>query len=119
AGSSAGANLATAVTLRARDSGGPRIDLQALICPVTDSRRNTASYERNAEGYYIDRWQMEWFWDCYVPRAADRIDPYASPAHAQTLEHAPDAIVIVAGLDPLADEGLEYAARLEREGHGA
>ncbi|HWV57344.1 MAG TPA: alpha/beta hydrolase fold domain-containing protein, partial [Longimicrobiales bacterium] len=106
-------------TLKARDDRGPAIAVQVLICPVTDSSQSTDSYRRNGEGLYIDRWQMQWFWDSYIPDPADRSSAYASPAHAESLEDLPPAIVVVAGLDPLVDEGLEYAARLEREANGA
>ncbi|MDQ4117302.1 MAG: alpha/beta hydrolase, partial [Actinomycetota bacterium] len=76
-GDSAGGNLAAAVSLMARDRGGPRIDYQLLIYPVTAPARGTqfASYEDNADGYLLTRGAMEWFWDHYLASPEDAENP--------------------------------------------
>lgn len=115
-GGSAGGNLAAAVTLAARDAGGPDLAAQLLIYPVLDSTRATASYREYGEGYLISAAQLAWYWDQYVPDPADRTNPLASPRHAERLEGLPPAVVISAELDPLHDEAGHYVARLREAG---
>ncbi|GAA2065891.1 alpha/beta hydrolase [Streptomyces albiaxialis] len=115
AGDSSGGGLAAAAALMARDLGGPRIALQALVYPVTDSRAVTDSYRRNAEGYYLTRRAMRWFAEQYFGPDGDRDHPYAAPVRAD-LSGMPPAHVVTAGCDPLCDEGRTYAERLRRAG---
>jgi acetyl esterase len=117
-GTSAGATLAAAVTLMARDRGGPPIAYQLLVYPATSSELTTASHTQFAkDNYYIlSRADMEWFWNHYLARAEDRTNPYACPAYAKSLAGLPPAFVITAEYDPLRDEGEAYAARLSSEG---
>jgi len=117
AGDSAGGNLAAATALRLRDEGGPMLQGQLLIYPVTDYYTpGTRSYRDNAEGYGLTRDTMIWFWDHYLADAADAADPYASPLRAVTLAGLPPALVVTAEFDPLCDEGEDYAARLRAAG---
>ncbi len=118
AGTSAGATLAAAAALMARDRGGPRIAYQLLVYPATTSALTTASHrEFAADNYYVlSRADMEWFWGHYLASDADRSNPYACPACAKTLRGLPPAFVITAEFDPLRDEGEAYAARLREEG---
>ena len=117
-GTSAGATLAAAVALMARDRGGPRVAYQLLVYPATTSVLETASHRQFAkDSYYIlSRADMEWFWGHYLGSEADRTNPYACPASAQTLRSVAPAFVITAEYDPLRDEGEAYAARLREEG---
>ena len=115
-GDSAGGNLATVVSLMARDRGAPRIRFQLLVYPVTDLvSLETKSHRANAEGYFLTRRTMLWFREHYVPGEADRKNPYVSPLHAD-LRFLPPAFVVTAEFDPLRDEGEQYAERLERSG---
>lgn len=117
AGGSAGGNLAAVTALRARDEGGPPVCGQLLFYPVTDHpERPTASYREFAEGFYLTRADMEWFWDQYLPGSAEVSHPYAAPLRAPALDALPPALVITAGHDPLRDEGEAYAARLREAG---
>lgn len=111
-GDSAGGNLAAAVSLRARDSGGPPLVYQLLLYPITDYAFDTESYHENAEGYMLTRRGMQWYWDHYLERDLDGRHPYASPLQARSLEGLPPAMVLTAGYDPLRDEGAAYADRL-------
>jgi acetyl esterase len=118
AGDSAGGNLAAAVALESRDLAGPQLSFQALVYPVLDARFDTPSYVDNATGYMLTRADMEWFWDHYCDAAA-RLQPYASPLQANSLERLPPALVLTAEFDPLRDEGEAYAARLIEAGVSA
>jgi acetyl esterase len=116
AGESAGGNLAAAVTLMARDRGGPAIVHQALIYPVTNFDFGTASYSENATGYLLTTAGMRWFWGHYLVDPADGGHPHASPLRAESLAGLPPALVVTAEFDPLRDEGEAYAARLSEAG---
>jgi acetyl esterase len=117
-GTSAGANLAAAVALMARDRGAPKIAYQLLVYPATRRELDTPSHKQFAtDGYYIlSRADMEWFWGHYLANEADAANPYACPARAKSLAGLPPALVITAEFDPLRDEGEAYAARLREEG---
>ncbi len=115
-GSSSGANLAAAVSLMARDRGGPELVHQLLVYPVTDYAFDTDSYAENAEGYFLTTADMEWFWDLYLDDEIDGKHQYASPLQARTLGSLPPASIVTAGFDPLRDDGIAYADRLEEDG---
>lgn len=118
AGDSAGGNLAAAVCLMARDRGGPTLSYQVLIYPVTAPTAGTAfaSYRDNADGYLLTRPAMAWFWDHYLATPEDGQNPYASPLLAANLGNLPPAMVVTAEFDPLRDEGMAYAKRLQDAG---
>jgi len=115
-GDSAGGNLAAAVTLLARERGGPEIDHQVLLYPVTDHAFDTASYEENAAGYLLSRASMRWYWNRYLDDPVDGANPYASPLRTPDLSGLPSATVVTAGYDPLREEGAAYADRLRSAG---
>src|SRR6516162_7261534 len=113
AGDSAGGNLAAVSALRARDSGGPPLALQVLVYPVTDYDTDGKSYhEYDGTEFIVNRRDMVWFWDHYVPDPAARANPYASPLRASDLSGLPPAYVVTDEHDPLRDEGFAYADRL-------
>ena len=115
-GDSAGGNLAAAVSLMARDKHGPPIVFQLLIYPATNHAFDTTSYSDNAEGYWLSKDDMRWFWNHYLRDEEDGRNPYASPSRAADLSSLPPAFVITAEFDPLRDEGEAYAARLRECG---
>ena len=115
AGDSAGGNLAAVVSLMARDRGGPALSFQLLIYPVTDYRCDSDSMVENAEGYFLTRAAMQWFWRQYAGDAPTAV-PYHSPLLAESLADLPPALVITAEYDPLRDEGEAYARRLLESG---
>jgi acetyl esterase len=114
-GDSAGGNLAAVTALMARDRGAPPIAGQLLIYPVIAADFDTESYRLFGNGFYNPKPALQWYWDQYVPALADREHPYASPLRAD-LAGLPPAIVVVAGHDPLRDEGFAYADALEAAG---
>lgn len=114
AGDSAGGNLAAAVSLLAARRRGPAIRLQALLYPVIDCDLDTRSYLDFAQGLNLDRAAMRWFWEKYVPDAAARVDPLASPMRASLaeLKAMPPALIITAECDVLRDEAEAFARKL-------
>ena len=117
AGDSAGGNLAAAVALEDA-AAGPKIRLQALLCPVVLPPVDTGSYAEFANGLNLTSDGMHWFWGHYVPDASLRSDPRISPllASDDALAHLPPALVITAECDVLRDEGEAYARRLMKVG---
>ena len=115
-GDSAGGNLAAVLAQMSHDSGDFRIALQVLIYPTTDLSREYPSYERNATGYMLTRNAIRWFISTYVPNAADRLDPRASPMLRSNLAGLAPALIISAEFDPLVDENEAYAERLKAAG---
>jgi acetyl esterase len=115
-GTSAGANLAAAVSLRETIAATNRIAAQVLAYPVIDSRMATRSYQDNSPGYHLTARQMAWFWDQYIGREEDRADPLASLAHAESFAGCPPTVVLTAEYDVLRDEGDEFARRLAADG---
>lgn len=118
AGDSAGGNLAAAVALLASRRGGPRIRLQALFYPVTDCDFTAGSYRDFETGLNLDMAAMHWFWNHYLPDAAERAQPLASPLRISPdeMRDLPPALVITAQCDVLRDEGEAYARKLAQAG---
>jgi acetyl esterase len=115
-GDSAGANLAAAVCLLARDAGLEPPAMQLLIYPVTDCSRQLPSRHLFREGFLLTRRDMDYFEDRYLPPGTDRSDPRVSVLQAGDLSRLPPAYVATAGFDPLRDEGEAYAERLREAG---
>ncbi len=112
-GDSAGGNLAAVVSMMARDRGGPKLNFQLLLYPVTDCALDTPSHkEFAADGYVLSRADMEWFWKNYLDPGVEKNNPYACPLRAKNLKGLPPALVLTASHDPLRDEGERFAERL-------
>ncbi|WP_432562397.1 alpha/beta hydrolase [Kineococcus sp. SYSU DK003] len=118
AGDSVGGNMTAALTLMAKERGDVTLRSQLLFYPVTDAAFDTPSYHRFAEGYFLRRDGMQWFWDQYTTDEAERAQITASPLRATTEQLAglPQALVITAEADVLRDEGEAYAAKLREAG---
>lgn len=113
-GDSAGGNLAAVAALALRDDAKVRLRAQILTYPIADL---TFAYdERFEKGVALTNGGMRDFIDFYVPDVAQRRDWRCSPLFAPSLKGLPPALVILAGFDPLYDEGEAYAARLQSEG---
>ena len=115
-GDSAGGNLAAVLALMARDGTAPALAFQALIYPAVDLTAASNSYQTMTSGIPLTAATMHYFIDHYTPDAKDRLDWRASPIKASSLAGTPPALVVTVSNDPLCDEGLAYARRLEEEG---
>jgi acetyl esterase len=115
-GDSAGANLAAATCLLARDEELPPPAMQMLIYPVTETARELPSRRTFGDGFLLTRPDMDFFEDRYLPPGADRADPRVSVLRAADLAGLPPAYVATAGFDPLRDEGEAYALRMREAG---
>lgn len=121
AGDSVGATLATALALHAARQGeaaAVRPIGQLLCYPVTDAGGVYASRTLFGEGYLLEDETLEWFYGLYAREPQDRHDWRFSPLRAESLNGVAPAIVLLAGLDPLLDEGQAYAERLQASGVG-
>lgn len=118
AGDSVGGNMTAAVTILAKERGGPSLRFQALLYPVTDANMDTDSYDQFADGPWLTRKAMAWFWDAYAPDLSVRLEPTASPLHAsvEDLTGLPPALVITDEADVLRDEGEAYGRKLRQAG---
>lgn len=115
-GDSAGANLAAAAAMLARDCGGPPIAFQLLLYPVASDDFGTPSYLEYADGPFLTREGMRWYFEQYVPAPGDRLDPLVALLKADDLSDLPPALVLTAECDVLRDEGEAYAAKLRAAG---
>jgi acetyl esterase len=117
-GDSCGGNLAAALTLLAKQRGGVTFAAQVLFYPVTKADFDTGSYLQFAEGYFLRRDNMMWFWDQYTSDAAQRSEITAAPLNAtlDDLAGLPPALVINGEADVLRDEGEAYGDRLREAG---
>ena len=118
AGNSVGGNMAAVVSLMAKDKGTPAIKFQLLMWPVTDANFNNASYNQFADGHFLSKSLMQWFWDNYTTDPKQRAEIYASPLQAsvEQLKGLPPALVQTAEFDVLRDEGEAYARKLDAAG---
>ncbi len=117
-GNSVGGNMSTVITLMAKDRQGPDIKCQALLWPVTDADFETDSYRLFAEGRFLTKDMMKWFWGNYIENQRDRKHKYASPLQASLSELAglPPALIQTAENDVLRDEAEAYARKLDAAG---
>lgn len=111
AGDSVGGNMAIALTLMAKERGDVTFAAQVLFYPVTDAGFDTPSYLRWADGYWLTRTAMRWFWDQYTTNEEERAQITASPLRAkpEQLTGLPPALVINGLEDVLHDDGAGYA----------
>lgn len=118
AGDSVGGNMAAVVTLLAKERHGPKISYQVLFYPVTDANFNTRSYQDFAEGPWLTKAAMEWFWNAYAPNLSDRKKHTVCPllSTLDQLHNLPPALIITDENDVLRDEGEAYAHKLIQAG---
>jgi acetyl esterase len=115
-GDSAGGNLAAVVAQLAKAKGHPKLAFQMLLFPVTQIGADTPSLHDFDTGYFLERPGLDWFYANYLSAEADETDPKASPLLAHDLAGLPPAFVMLAGFDPLHDEGVQYIEKLRAAG---
>jgi acetyl esterase len=116
-GDSAGANLATVIAILARDAAHPKLAFQLLVYPCTAPEPETASHYKFKEGYVLTRNSITWFYRQYLRGGRDTSDFRFAPLVHDDLSGLPPSLIIVAGYDPLRDEGIEYARKLIEAGN--
>lgn len=115
AGDSAGGNLAAVVAQATRDLGSAQPVAQLLLYPGADGSVSRPSKSLFADGFFLTRTQMDWYWDTYRGDAAPT-HPRLSPLLAEDLSGLAPAVVTTAAFDPLRDEGAAYAEALRAAG---
>lgn len=118
AGDSVGGNMATVLSMLVKERGGLKFKAQVLFYPVTNAEFDNDSYKQFAQGHFLSREAMQWFWDQYITEPERRKDPKASPlkASVEQLKDLPEALVINGEFDVLRDEGEAYAHKLIEAG---
>jgi acetyl esterase len=117
AGDSVGGQMVAVTAVRAK-SEGPALDSMVMFYPVTTADLSSHSYELFADGPWLTKASMAWFWQAYLPKGVDRADPMVSPLNytAEKLANLPPALVITDANDVLRDEGEAFAAKLTLAG---
>ena len=115
-GDSAGGNLATAVTLMARDKQLPLPAALLLIYPATDRRMNTKSMQEYTDTPVWNAGLNKMMWDAYLPKKPKTHIEYASPIEVTSFAEFPPTYVEVAQYDCLRDEGILLYERFQEEG---
>lgn len=118
AGNSVGGNMAAVVSLMSKEKGGPALRSQVLLWPVTDAGMNTPSYNEFADGHFLTKSLMAWFWDSYTGDAVARKQIYASPLQATISQLAglPPTLIQTAEFDVLRDEAEAFGRKLDSAG---
>ncbi len=115
-GDSSGGNLAAAVTLKAKQQGGPAFVHQLLVYPNTDASADTESMREVIDEHFFNKNAIAWYWGMYLAAPDDGKNPLASPLLAPDLSGLPPATVLTAELDPLRDEAEQYGTKLAEAG---
>ena len=112
-GDSAGGNLSANMAHLARDGEVPPLCFQMLLYPGTDMSMSQPSYRRDFAEFPLSIQAIEYFIGHYLRDKNDYVDPRAAPLLAENFKRLAPAFVLTAGYDPLADEGIAYARKLE------
>lgn len=117
-GNSVGGNMVAAVALQAKQHKTPAIRYDVMLWRVTDARFDDPSYQQFANGYFLTRNMMKWFWDNYTTSDKDRNNILASPLRATEAQLAglPPTLIQTAELDVLRDEGEAFGRKLDAAG---
>jgi acetyl esterase/lipase len=117
-GNSVGGNMSAVLSLMAKEKGGPKIQLQVLMWPVTDADFTKPSWMEYDKQRFLTGPSMKWMWDQYTTNQNERKEKYASPLQAsvEELKGLPPALIEVAENDILRDEGEEYGRKLNEAG---
>lgn len=121
-GDSAGGTLAAACAIEARNAALAPV-LQMLIYPGTSARQDTPSHRALADGYLLTAGMIDWFFSQYLDEASSRDDwrfaPLDGGGQGADVRGVCPAWIAVAGYDPMHDEGVAYAGKLQASGVAA
>ena len=117
-GDSAGGNLAAGLSIKSRDLGDGLIDFQLLLYPACGTDLDTPSMQELGPDprFRLSKGAMSYFWSNYLGGTEDSSDPYAVPHAATSYNSVPPALIVIAGFDPLKDDGRRYAEKLAKDG---
>jgi len=114
-GDSAGGNIATVCCINSKINLDTPISFQALIYPSTHMGAQYTSKEEY-DGYILSKPLMSWFEDKYIDK--DQLNDWrAAPILFNDLKKLPPSLILVAGCDPLKDEGIAYGEKLKKAGN--
>lgn len=114
AGDSAGGAICTSLTMRQVKYKNLKFNKQILIYPSVDYTMSMPSVKDNGIGFFLEHPRVQWYFDNYFLNNEDR--KQASALFNPVDSGSPSSLVIVAGCDPLRDEGLAYAEKLIEQG---
>ena len=114
-GDSAGGNIAAVCCINSKINAEPKIKFQALIYPSTHLGSNYKSKEKY-DGYILSKLLMKWFEEKYINK--NQLNDWrAAPILFEDLSNLPNTLIVVAGCDPLRDEGIAYGEKLKKAGN--
>ena len=117
-GDSAGANLATAICLKAKKEKDFKIKKEILLYPVVQTNftnnKKYKSIEENGYDYFLNKTLIKDYLSMYITNEKDYKNKFVAPLYAKNLFGMPKTLIITADLDPLRDEGYAYAMKLKR-----
>jgi acetyl esterase len=116
AGDSAGASIAAALAVRARNRDIAFLG-HVLVYPATDLANTSESQKQFGFGYALNKTSLDWFAGHYLAGGVSASDPEISPLFMQDLANLPPTYLVTADHDPLRDEGRAYAQRLIAAGN--
>lgn len=116
-GDSAGGNLAAVLTMKLTDEKTVNVYKQVLLYPVTDlAYLNSESYRQKGLAYESMRKLIAVARNIYLSSRGDRFDPYVSLICAEFKEAMPDTLLLLAEIDGLRSEGIQYGRLLSESG---
>lgn len=114
-GDSAGGNLSIVTALALRDAGGVVPRYLMLVYPSTEIVSNRPSRSAYADGFFLDRDTLVWFFERYLPKGQSE-DWRVSPMRAASLADLPPMLLVSAEFDPLIDDCEAFVERVRSEG---
>jgi acetyl esterase/lipase len=117
-GNSVGGNMTAVTAIKAKEKGGPEIELQIMMWPIVDAEFETESYQQFGRDRFLSTPLMKWMYDMYIADPGKRKSIHASPLRAsiEELKGLPPALIQVAENDILRDEGEAYGRKLDEAG---
>ncbi len=115
-GDSAGANIAAATCLLAKQHPDIKISHQLPFYPALDATMKSSDYETYAQGFGLTSSTMAYCWDQYLNAESDKVNELVSPLLAHSVQDLPDATIFVCEYDPIRHDGEKYAEQLRAAG---